>query len=196
MKQTESTSTLGNGSKSIGEVGCTLTTFVRMANELGANVTLDQANQYAVDNNLYTADTDGSLTALTPKNGAALVNGLLGDRKIEVIFDGSAYGDTTQLSSAINAKENEGAQYFATARIDTGNKERTETYTHSVSINNRSTFFSGVLSDISKALGFKYNDTSRAGRTGTNDNSRVNNPVRVDFFRIEKKNWAMIENNQ
>ena len=44
---------LNNTTASIYDYGCTLTMYVRMANALGANVTVDDANPYAIENNIF-----------------------------------------------------------------------------------------------------------------------------------------------
>ena len=180
LKQTASTAQLGTGKTTIAEEGCTLTTFVRMALALGADTTLDEANALAVKNNLFTNENE-----LTPEAGAKLVSLLL-KWKFEVKYSGSATGTATELASAINAKENKTAEYFATARIATGDKSGKKQYDHSLSINSGSLFFTGLLEKMAEVLGFKYNDTSSVNRSGTADASRRNIPLRVDFFRIQK----------
>ena len=180
LKQTDGTGKLGTGETTIAKEGCTLTTFVRMAVALGANTTLDKANEVAVNNNLFTNENE-----LTPEAGAKLVN-LLVQGKFEIKYSDSATGSATELASAINAKESKTADYFATARIATGDKSGTQQYNHSVSVNGSSVFFSGLLEKMGDVLGFKYNDTSAANRSGTSDSSRKNITLRVDFFRIQK----------
>ena len=180
LKQTASTAQLGTGKTTIAEEGCTLTTFVRMALALDADTTLDEANALAVKNNLFTNENE-----LTPEAGAKLVSLLL-KWKFEVKYSGSATGTATELASAINAKENKTAEYFATARIATGDKSGKKQYDHSLSINSGSLFFTGLLEKMAEVLGFKYNDTSSVNRSGTADASRRNIPLRVDFFRIQK----------
>ncbi len=195
LKQETGTGNLGEGTDSIAAVGCVLATFVRMAIELGADTDMNKANDYALENNLFLADENGDCTLLNQENGAALVNGLVNDPKIKVVYEGSASGTATELAKVINTKESETTEYFATARIGTGNAAGTSVYDHSLSVNGGSVF-AGDFTDIENALQFEYNDTSGANRTGTTDTSRVNVPKRVDFFKIEKQNWAMMENAQ
>ena len=89
----ESESPLGNGTKTINKVGCTFTSYVRMANALGANATLDEANQIAVLNSLFIDDN-----LLTVENGATLVNKILessGITDVSISYESSQYKDET-----------------------------------------------------------------------------------------------------
>lgn len=70
---------LNNTNDSIYDYGCTLTMYVRMANALGANFTLDEANTYATENNIFSAPN-----LLSIQNGVDLVNELL--QKIMQLF--------------------------------------------------------------------------------------------------------------
>ena len=79
--------------------------------------------------------------------------------------------------------------------MKTSAKDSKEEYPHSLSIGHNSVFVNDV-NDIGNALGFKYIDTSTADRKDTNDNSRINKPYRIDFFKIVYKNWAMLENGE
>lgn len=129
---------------------------------------------------------------LSPENGVKLINALVEDVSKHVEYAGSATGTNTELASSLNAKENDSSQYFATVRISTNDKEGKE-IEHTMSVNSNSVF-SNDITDIDNALGFKYNDTSNTGRTGTNDTKRRNIPLRIDYFKVTPLNWAMIEN--
>lgn len=62
-----------------------------------------------------------------------------------------------------------------------------------MSINHNAVFVNDV-SNIDNPLGFNYNDTASTNRTGTNDTTRLNQPFRIDYFKVEYLNWAQIEN--
>ena len=181
---------LGNGTLNLRDYSCTLTTFVRMAEAYGYKGGIDFANDVAKDNNLFTNKDE-----LTPENGAKLATLLIGNASIEIQFDKSIYGDANKLAVGLNSKENEKSLYFATLRMKTSAKDSKEEYPHSLSIGHNSVFVNDV-NDIGNALGFKYIDTSTADRKDTNDNSRINKPYRIDFFKIVYKNWAMLENGE
>lgn len=181
---------LGKGDLSLRDYSCTLTTFVRMAEVYGYKGGIDNANQVAIDNDLFTNKDE-----LSPENGAKLATLLIGDASIEIQFDKSIFGDANKLAVGLNGKENEASQYFATLRMKTSAKGSKKEYEHSLSIDQNSVFVNDA-SDIENALGFKYMDTSTANRKDTNDKSRVNNPFRIDFFKIIYKNWAMLENEE
>ena len=169
---------LGTSKKiTIREQGCTLTTFYRMAKVLGYEGSLADANQVALDNNLFDyCKDDDAYTLLSPKNGAALVTALCAKDGYTVMYDSHASGNATDMAKAINKKENTPVRFFATARLKSG---------HSVSINGNSVIANDIT-DISNALGVKYNDTSSRGRQNSNEDA----PVRVDFFKVMQDNWA------
>ena len=171
---------LGNGEDTIARSGCVLTAYVRMAQALGWGGNLEQANKFAKENNLYTKEN-----LLTSENGAKLVNGLIKtvNPSATVTYEGSKTGTVTDMAIGINGKENSEQSYFVTGRIKTSSKDGTEFYEHTLSINSNSVFAVDI-SNINNSLGFNYNDTSSANRSGTNDYNRVNEPIRIDFFSI------------
>ena len=199
-KQEQSTGNLGNSeTTTIASAGCTLDTFYRMAKTLGYQGTLDDANVYALSNDIFLTDRDGEKTLLSQNAGAELVNGLLNNPFIKVSYDSSISVNkndssaATKLAKSLNAKESEKTKYFATLRQHTGNKYFTKEYDHSMSINHNAVFANDV-SNIDNPLGFNYNDTASTNRTGTNDTTRLNQPFRIDYFKVEYLNWAQIEN--
>ena len=179
---------LGNSNLSLPENACTLTTYVRMAEVFGYKNGIDEANDVAIRNNLYTNGCE-----LTVENGAKLATILIGNATIAITHDSSVSGSVMEMAVALNGKENSSSNYFATLRLSTSSKDGKEIYEHSLSINSGSIFINDIT-NISDALGFYYNDTSTANRTGTDDKTRLNKPLRLDFFRIEYQNWAMLEN--
>lgn len=182
--QEDSFATLGNGNSTIAQEGCVLTTYVRIAQTLGANVTLEQANDFAKNNNLYSGKQKN---LLTPDAGVSLVNGLLrqqGINNIELVKEESLEGKTnTEFAVALNKKQNEGKYYFVTGRISTNNKDGTEEYEHTVNIDS-GTFSTENFSDFDNILGFTYNDTALTNRKNTSDKSRKNKVERLDFFSV------------
>ena len=182
----EGTRNLGSGTSLISTEGCTLTSYVRMANALGANTTLDFANELATNNNLF---TDGNL--LTLENGANLVNALLMESGITDVFishESSYSKDSSSNSNQFSAyltHEKSNSEYFCNARIETSDSENTSFYGHTVSVDK-----AALVSDRCDGLptNMKIRDTSTTGRTQINGDSsgRINSLERLDFFKINR----------
>ena len=183
---TEGTGNLGNGSSLISAEGCTLTSYVRMANALGANSTVDAANALALEKNLF---TNGDL--LTVENGANLVNALLeeaGITDVSVSFETSVSDDSSgydnQFSSYQNHSNSE-SEYFCNARIETTNKNGSKTYGHSVSVDS-----DALISDRcdGRPTNIRIRDTAPTNRSQINGDTsgRLNTLERLDFFKINR----------
>ena len=182
----ESESPLGNGTKTINKVGCTFTSYVRMANALGANATLDEANQIAVLNSLFIDDN-----LLTVENGATLVNKILessGITDVSISYESSQYKDETgnnnQYMSYKN-HESSDSEYFCNARITTSNADGSYLYRHTVSVDSNA-----LISDRCDGVptNIKIRDTASTGRTQINGDAsnRINRLDRLDFFKINR----------
>ena len=179
---------LNNTTASIYDYGCTLTMYVRMANALGANVTLDEANSYAIENNIFSAPN-----VLSIKNGVDLVNGLLansGIDNINISFAGSInceeLGDYAGFMEYYNY-DNSSNSYFCTARLDTNGSNPQTRFGHSVNIPS-----DALLSYRcnGKFESIKIDDTSKVGRSQLygDPSGRDNYLLRLDFFKINEVN--------
>ena len=182
----ESQSTLGTGKSPISSVGCVFTSYVRMANALGANATLEEANKLAVKQDLFAS---GNL--LTVEKGASLVNALLakaGITDVSISYESSVYedysGNDNQFAAYKNHESSEN-EYFCNARLYTSNADGTDYYGHTVSVDDNA-----LTSDRCDGAhtNMKIRDTSTAGRSQLHGDisNRVNYLERLDFFKINR----------
>lgn len=179
--QDDSTAKLGKGNKTIQDAGCVLTAYVRIAQAVsGKDITLEKANDLANDLKLYT-DKD----ELSIENGVKLINALIKETGLEIVYEGSLEGTTTEIAKQINALEASDLDYYLTARIDTTNKDGTQKYEHTVSINSNSVFANDI-SDIDNSLNIRINDTSAANRQAVENDERENKVLRVDLFTVKE----------
>ena len=182
----ESESPLGSGTETINKVGCTFTSYVRMANALGANVTLDKANQIAVKSSLFIDDN-----LLTVENGAILVNKILensGISDVTISYESSYYRDETGNNNqymSYQSHEDSESEYFCNARITTSNADGFNLYRHTVSVDSNA-----LISDRCDGVptNIKIRDTASIGRTQINGDTsnRANCLDRLDFFKINR----------
>ena len=176
---------LGKGTASISSVGCVFTSYVRIANVLGANVTLDKANEIATKNELFTDDN-----LLTLENGARLINKLLensGIKNVTVSYESSYYNDSGNESQfdAYQKYEFDESEYFCNARLYTSNADFSSYYNHTVSVDNNA-----LISDCcdGNPTNIRLRDTSKTGRTKLygDTSGRTNTLERLDFFKVNK----------
>ena len=182
----ESESPLGSGTETINKAGCTFTSYVRMANALGANVTLDEANQIAVTSSLFIDDN-----LLTVENGAILVNKLLessGITDVTISYESSYYRDETGNNNqymSYQSHEDSESEYFCNARITTSDADGSYLYGHTVSVDSNA-----LISDRCDGVptNIKIRDTASTGRTQINGDTsnRANCLDRLDFFKINR----------
>ncbi len=177
---------LNNTTASIYDYGCTLTMYVRMANALGANVTVDDANTYAIENNIFSAPN-----VLSIQNGVNLVNGLLANSGIDNIsisfvssIDCDVLGDYAGVMAYYNY-DNSSDLYFCTARLDTNGADSNNWFGHSVNI--PSDALLSYRCD-GKFQSIKIDDTSKVGRSQLygDPSGRENYLMRLDFFKINE----------
>ena len=181
IMMTDSSDNLGNSNEKICNVGCVLTAYTRIvAAILGSNISIDDANKYAKDNNLF---SDGNL--LTIEAGESLINGLLEDNGVtdtKVKFAGSFTSkNQDDLISAISRTENLKDEYFVNGRIETTNQDGTQKYGHHVNINH-----GAVFADTDNGcMNLSINDTNGVRKKLYHD-SRSNTLQRFDLFKIIK----------
>jgi RHS repeat-associated protein len=178
-KQQDSDHTIGTSDETINDVGCVLTSYTRIAIALsGREISLEDANQVAIDNNLY---ANGNL--LSPEAGAELINLLVRDPTKTVVFAGSITGSDSDIASQINALESSALSYYLTARLDTTNADGSISYLHTVNINGGAVAASDIT-DMSNALKIQLNDSSTANRMWSQGDTRTNDIIRVDKFLV------------
>ena len=179
MNNADEKSTLGNSSEYIRDVGCVLTAYTRIANKIGGkNYTLEEANQIAVKQGLYTNGNE-----LTPKAGEQLINALLKGTGKSVTFAGSIYPENmSECGAFINSLENSISKLYVTARLETFDETCTKKYQHTVNINSGAVIISNIM-DIENVFNVKVNDTSGV-RNQVNNDVRQNKILRVDYFRV------------
>ena len=203
----DSNSPLAKGVGLIKDVGCTFTSYVRMAIALGANITLDRANKIAVENNLFTNGNE-----LTIANGVNLVNTILsecGITDVSVSYENSSYPNFSEDSSYLiyyhlpkcfncfetySEYEKSDAEYFCNARVYTSNGDLTNYYSHTVSVDS-----DALLSYRCDGIptNMKIRDTSNVCRSQLfgDSSGRPNNLERLDFFRINRINTTPLEDD-
>ncbi len=174
--------TLGKSSQKIRNVGCVLTAYTRMASALlGKEVSLSDANEIGVKNNLFTG-TKGKENLLTPENGAALVNAILKENGITdttVSFVGS-YTRKEAVSKYIETNSSN-EEYFSTIRVNTHDEDGNK-YEHTMNLDGDAYKFSNCGENIT------VNDTSGVRQQLVDDPSGRNNQfIRMDFFAINRK---------
>ena len=180
----DSSEKLGNGPETINKQGCTLTSYVRMANALGANVSLETANKIANENNFF-----DDKNRLTVTSGASLVNALLQDagiKDVSISYESSASEDKSGNNNQYRAyqeHESSDSEYFCNARIYTSNADQTDFYEHTVSVDSNA-----LISDRCDGAptNMKIRDTSRVGRSQIHGDTCFNNLERLDFFKINR----------
>ena len=201
----DSNSPLADSEELIRDVGCTFTGYVRMAIALGANITLDKANEIAIENNLFTNGNE-----LTILNGVTLVNVILskcGITDVSVSYETSSYPNySDNLSYSIyyhlpdcfncfetySDYETSDVEYFCNARVYTSNSDFTSYYSHTVSVD------SGALQSYccdGIPTNMKIRDTSNVCRSQLfgDPSGRPNILERLDFFRINRTNATTLE---
>ena len=180
MSSAQPDSTLGKSNELINNVGCVLTAYTRIAEAiLGSSITLETANQIAIDNALFTNTNE-----LSPENGAKLINALLetnGITDIKVVFDGSYVQQ--QALDKIVACNKSSEEFFVTARINTNNKDGSQRYNHTVNLNKDAYAGNGPMC----GRNLKINDTSGVRKQIIDDPSgRSNKLLRIDIFKVVK----------
>ena len=177
----DSSDNLGTSQEKICNVGCVLTAYTRIAAALlGSNISVNDANAYANEHNLFSNEN-----LLTPEAGAALINGLLEEKGVtdtKVQFVGSFKSDKQDnMIFAIGRTENFADEYFVNGRIETTNKAGTETYGHHVNINH-----DAVFADTENGcMNLSLNDTNGVRKKLYHD-SRSNTLQRFDLFKVVK----------
>ncbi|WP_253673036.1 RHS repeat domain-containing protein [Treponema sp. OMZ 855] len=177
----DSSDNLGTSQEKICNVGCVLTAYTRIAAALlGSNISVNDANAYANEHNLFSNEN-----LLTPEAGAALINGLLEEKGVtdtKVQFVCSCKSDKQDnMIIAIGRTENFADEYFVNARIETTNKAGTETYGHHVNINH-----GAVFADTENGcMNLSLNDTNGVRKKLYHD-SRSNTLQRFDLFKVVK----------
>jgi hypothetical protein len=153
--QQDSTTALGNGKTTIYAEGCVLTATVRIANAIdGLTHTLDEANQIAIDNNLYANGDE-----LSPDSAASLI-GLLTGKTVEAQKISGTESELISRLNLLKASENE---VYVQGRLSNG---------HQVNINDAGYNKSGSLPD-SRSSNQPIIDTSVKGRTSTNSTEEL-----------------------
>lgn len=189
LYQQNSSDNLNNTDDSIYDYGCTLTSYARIAIALGANITLDEANQIAMDNDLFS-----NPNLLSVSNGVELVNKILENQGItdvnvslETSFDEP--GNITGAVQVYDTYNSKSAEFFVNARIKTTNSDYTKTFGHSVNIPSNATFGDACWG-INKNI--RINDTTWVKRDQILGDSagRVNNILRLDIIRVNRVNGA------
>jgi hypothetical protein len=163
-KQQDGGSTaLGSGTATVADVGCVLTATVRIAIAIsGKQITLAQANEIAIDNNLYSGE---SRNLLSVESQAKLIGLLTGKEIGHAVYTGTEqelYNKVVELNQA------EG-EYYPSGRVHATNGDGTKKYDHQVNINKptQKGFFSLGQGYVVNDGVVGVNDTSLAGRTTT-----------------------------
>jgi RHS repeat-associated protein len=175
---------LSDSEELISEVGCVLTTYTRIAIGIsGRNISLQQANQKAMDMELFETGKDGQHNALSPENGAKLITALVDNPHINVTYDRSlSISNLTTAGSALLLLQGDDREFYTTGRILTTNAEGTKNYYHTVNINSGS-----VKSNPSIIGGYNImvNDPSGVRNQIDND-TRSNTLQRIDVFEVHR----------
>ena len=184
---------LNETNERIYDYGCTLTTYTRMANALGANVTVDQANQIAMDTECFSNQNE-----LTPSNGAKLVNEILktqGITNVSISYDSSFHNENNpyDLRKAANSYESydkSESEYFCSARIWTNGSDPTNYFEHTVNVPSKAATGDSCLGPLNN---LKVKDSSIVNRDQIHGciSGRDNGLLRLDFFKINRS-----ENNE
>jgi hypothetical protein len=131
IHQQDSTETLGFGSDTIAQSGCVLTTFLRIANEIGGgNFTLKDANDRAKELKLYVNNDE-----LSVSGGSKLISELTGKKVIGTMYEGTEK-DIKNIIKGL--AEDPYEEYFVTGRIEAHNSSGTSKFGHQININERS----------------------------------------------------------
>ena len=181
IMMTDSSNYLGTSNEKICDVGCVLTAYTRIAAAiLGSNISVNDANEYATENNLF---SNGNL--LTIDAGVALINGLLEENGVtdtKVEFAGSFTSkNQDDLIAAISRTEKLKDEYFVNGRIETTNKDGTDKYGHHVNINHDSVF----ADTDNGCMNLSISDTNGVRKKLYHD-SRSNTLQRFDLFKVIK----------
>ncbi len=194
MSDASDEATLGSGTGKIKDIGCTLTSYVRMANALGAHTSLEHANEFAKENNLFTGDDKNELSI---NNGVNLVNGLLKEAGVNasISYDQSDYADSTgynNIYKGYQEHEESEAPFFANARIGTSDSNFEKFYDHTVSLND-----GALVKDncCEVPTNLRIRDTSPTGRTMAHGDSagRAGSLRRTDYFNINSPTITSVD---
>lgn len=168
----------------IADVGCVLTAYARIASAIiGSDISLAEANKYAVENNLFSGK---GKDLLTPEAGAQLINGLISEAGIENVSvelyssGGNLTGNPEHEMNMFNIMDSSDTEYFATGRINTTNSDGTETYGHHVNLNHNA--FT-VDPQADNPINLRLNDTSGVRKQMYND-TRTNQLERIDYYKV------------
>jgi len=183
-KQTDSNKPLGNGTETIAAVGCVLTSYYRIAQELGYTGSLSDANDVGKENNYFTKGGDSVENCLSPKDGCALINKLASDCDKNVEFVETVEGSKETITKTLENLQNSKTEYYVTVRIATENADKSEQYEHTMSVNNNPVYELESPDKKEKTKEFHYNDTSNANRNGTADTTRKNILKKIDVFKV------------
>lgn len=174
--QDDSTEFLGESEETISKVGCVFTSYVRMAQELGADISLKDANELAIENKLF-----HNVNLLTTEAGAQLVNLILREKNINNVriqFDSRVVKDSNEeYVEELQKRNSESVYYFVTGRIKTDNYDHTKQYEHTLNVNSK-------IFETDNGLAITYNDTSTANRKSSADTSRLNEIKNLSFFTV------------
>lgn len=177
----DSQSTLGyiGSEETINRAGCVLTTYTRIASAIcDKEISLDDANYYAIRNELYT-----NTNLLTKYAGEELINGLLqenGVTNISVQCIGSFYGNESKMKEINHYLE--GEDRYVVARIETYGADGSK-FEHQVNINK-----DAIYPDENSPTGWNisFEDTSRFGRKKLYNDKVDNTLVRLDVFVVKR----------
>lgn len=178
---------------SIYDYGCTLTTYTRMARALGADTTVDEANQIAINTGCFSEPN-----LLTPGNGAKLVNEILksqGITDVSISFESSFYNDKTpynlrNVADSYVSYDSSSSEFFCSARIWTNGSDSISFFEHSVNVPSNAAFGDSCFGRLNN---LKLKDSSRVNRDQVLGccSGRNNSLFRLDFFKINRS-----ENNE
>jgi RHS repeat-associated protein len=151
MVQQDSTGQLGTENTTIYAEGCVLTAVTRIANAISGNsFTLEDVNQMALDNNLYS----GAGGSLTVENQAVLIGLLTGENIVRQTISGNM---GTTIIPALNELDASDTIYYVTGRMSITNSNGQSAGEHTVNIR-------GAASPTEITV----RDTSNVNRTTTN----------------------------
>ena len=178
---------------SIYDYGCTLTTYTRMARALGADITVDEANQIAMNTGCFSEPN-----LLTPGDGAKLVNEILksqGITDVSISFESSFYNDKTpynlrDAADSYVSYDSSSSEFFCSARIWTNGSDSISFFEHSVNVPSNAAFGDSCFGRLNN---LKLKDSSRVNRDQVLGccSGRNNSLLRLDFFKINRS-----ENNE
>ncbi|MBR7079278.1 MAG: RHS repeat-associated core domain-containing protein, partial [Treponema sp.] len=161
---------IGNSNETIYKVGCVLTSYVRIAREIsGREISLKEANDYAVEHNLFTNKNE-----LSPENGTKLVNGLVReDCGKKLVYSGKISINNAGAPEALQLLEERQENYYVTGRVFTCSYDKESYYEHTLSINGNSVFEDEESKNFGK-LEVRLNDTSNGNRQKLDNDVRYN----------------------